>query len=76
MNVYGSEASSSPTPARATPGSAARDEHGVSQDDPLDCESATSLEGIERSRRERGIAKLSAAVRQGIDEYLAWRSGP
>jgi len=34
-----------------------------------------SVDGIEKLRaREPEIAKLSAAVRSGIDEYLAWRS--
>lgn len=34
-----------------------------------------SVEGIEKLRaREPEIAKLSAAVRAGIDEYLAWRA--
>ena len=34
-----------------------------------------SVEGIEKLRaREPEIAKLSAAVRTGLDEYLAWRA--
>lgn len=36
-----------------------------------------SVEGIETLRaREPEIAKLSSAVRQGLDEYLAWRARP
>lgn len=36
-----------------------------------------ALEAIETLRtREPEIAKLSAAVRSGIDEYLAWRARP
>jgi 8-oxo-dGTP diphosphatase len=44
--------------------------------DPLDYrERYFSAEGIERLRAvEPRIAELSAAVRRGLDEYLAWRA--
>jgi 8-oxo-dGTP diphosphatase len=44
--------------------------------DPVDYrERYFSAEGIERLRAvEPRIAELSAAVRRGIDEYLAWRA--
>jgi 8-oxo-dGTP diphosphatase len=80
MNVYGSDGFLVAYACACDAGEVRlSDEHTAFRwVDPLEYrERYFSLEGIERLRaREPGIAKLSAAVRQGIDEYLAWRSGP